>query len=117
VEKRPLVVTILGWLFIVTGGVGLLYHLMQRPAEEGIVWVSAVRLLAVVGGVFLLLGKSWARWLLVAWLGFHVAISVLHSWAQVVVHFVLLVVVALLLTRPPAAQYFQAAAPSGPRSN
>ncbi len=115
--KRPLVVTILGWLFIVSGGGGLVYHLLQRPTEEGIVWVSAIRLLAVVGGSFLLLGRSWARWLLVAWLGFHVAISALHSWVQVAVHSVFLVVVALLLTRPPVAQYFLATPPGESRSN
>jgi len=31
--KRPLPVTILGWLFIVTGLVGLVYHLSDGPLD------------------------------------------------------------------------------------
>ena len=107
--KRPLPVTILGCLFIVAGLVGLVYHLSERPLEPQIALVSIVRLLAVVGGIFLLMGHNWARWLLLAWLAFHVVASAFHSLSESIAHVVLLIVVGYLLLRPPAARYFQSA--------
>ena len=70
--KRPLPVTILGGLFIVAGLTGLVYHLSEGPLDRGMILISMVRILAIVGGVFLLLGHNWARWLMLAWLAFHV---------------------------------------------
>ncbi|HWY45216.1 MAG TPA: hypothetical protein VNX66_17080 [Candidatus Sulfotelmatobacter sp.] len=105
--KRPLPVTILGCLFIAAGLVGLVYHFQERPLEPGIVLVSLVRLLAVIGGVFLLLGHGWARWLLIAWLAFHVGVSAFHSLSETLAHLALLVVVGYFLLRPPASNYFR----------
>jgi len=107
--KRPWEVTFLGALFIVAGLVGLLYHGVSDPVSRELVLVSLVRIVAIVGGVFLILGHGWARWVLIAWLGFHVAISALNSVQQVLMHAVLLVVVAYFLTRPPASNYFRSA--------
>lgn len=106
-EKRPLAVTVLGFLFIVAGLVGLVYHLTERPLEKGIVLISLVRLLAVIGGVFLLLGRGRARWLLLAWLAFHVGASAFHSVSQTLVHILFLAIVAYFLLRLPASAYFQ----------
>ena len=52
--KRPIPVTILGCLFIVAGLVGLAYHLSQRPLDRWVALISFIRVLAVLGGVFLL---------------------------------------------------------------
>ena len=106
--KRPYQVTILGCLFIVTGLVGLAYHLSDRPIDRWIILIAAVRFIAVAGGVFLLLGHSWARWLLLAWLAFHVAVSAFHSVSQTLAHIVLLIVVSYFLLWSAAAKYFQA---------
>lgn len=105
--KRPLPVTILGCLFIVAGLVGLAYHLSERPLDHWIVLISIVRIIAVVGGVFLLMGHAWARWLMLAWLVFHVVVSAFHSLSESVAHVVLLMVVAYFLLGPPASKYFQ----------
>jgi hypothetical protein len=105
--KRPLPVTILGFLFIVAGLVGLAYHLSERPFAEGIVLISFVRLIAVVGGMFLLIGHGWARWLLLAWLALHIIVSAFHSLSESLAHVVLLIVVAYFLLRPPASNYFR----------
>ena len=105
--KRPLAITVLGCLFILAGSAGLVYHLTDRPLEKGIVLISLVRLLAVIGGVFLLLGHSWARWLLLAWLAFHVGISAFRSLPDTLAHLVLLIVVAYFLLTPPSATYFR----------
>ncbi len=114
--KRPISVTILGCLFIVAGTVGLVYHLSDRPLEPGIILISFVRLLAIVGGVFLLLGQSWARWLLLAWLAFHVAVSAMHSVSEALAHLALLIAVGYFLMTPPASKYFQPSVPPGPLS-
>jgi uncharacterized membrane protein len=105
--KRPFPVTILGCLFIVAGLVGLLYHLSERPLDHWVVPVSIVRIVAVVGGVFLLRGHNWARWLMLAWLAFHVVVSAFHSLSESTAHVVLLMVVGYFLLRPPASKYFQ----------
>ncbi|HVP48786.1 MAG TPA: hypothetical protein VMT32_19470 [Bryobacteraceae bacterium] len=107
--KRPIPILILGILFMATGLTGLVYHLHGDPLNRETLVVSLVRLLAVIGGIFLLLGKNWARWLVVAWMGFHVAISALHSWWQVAAHAVLLVVISYFLFTRPDSDYFRQA--------
>jgi len=108
--KRPLPVTILGCLFIVAGLVGLFYHLLESPLDHWIVLISIVRIIAVVGGIFLLMGHNWARWLMLGWLAFHIVVSAFHhSLSESLAHVVLLMVVGYFLLRPPASKYFQSA--------
>jgi len=116
VNKRPLSVTILGWLFVAAGVVGLAYHAtefkIERPFENDAAWVCSVRLLAIVDGAFLLRGHNWARWLAIAWMAWHVGLSVFHPWSELIVHALLLVVMAFFLFRPRASAYFRAASTS-----
>lgn len=105
--KRPIIVTAIGILFILAGGVGFVYH-FRRPFERDFFVIEAVRLLAVVGGVFLLQGRGWARWLVLLWLAFHVGISALDSMGKFTFHLVLLLVIGYGLLRPPASEYFRA---------
>jgi hypothetical protein len=107
--KRPWAVTILGWLFIVAGLVGLLYHAAHERTSWALALISLIRIAAIVGGIFLLMGHSWARWVLVAWLAFHVVVSAFHSVGQVAAHVVLLAVVAYFLFMDRAANYFRPA--------
>jgi uncharacterized membrane protein len=106
--KRPIPLTVLGLLFIVVGLVGLVYHLSQRPLDRWVALVSLIQVVAIVGGVFLLKGRNWARWLMLGWLGFHVGVSAFHSLSDCIAHAVLLLVVAYFLLTPPDSQYFQA---------
>ena len=71
------------------------------------VWSNVVRLLAVVGGTFLLLGRNWARWLVIAWMGFHVGLSILHKPFELVVHCLFFVALLFFLFRGPASSYFR----------
>ena len=120
-KKRPLTVLILGCLFIVTGAIGLASHLtdfkLSKPVESELLWISLVRLLAIISGIFMLLGRNWARWLALAWIAFHVAISFFHSVQQVVVHGLLFVLIAYCLYRPEVRAYFnyREAAPDRPQ--
>ena len=107
--KRPFQVTILGCLFIIAGLVGLGYHLSERPLDPWIVLLSTIRIIAVVGGVFLLLGHGWARWLMLAWLALHVVVSAFHSLSDSAAHVVLLMVAGYFLLGSSASRYFQSA--------
>ena len=82
-------------------------ELRRHPIEFGL--IQTVRLLGLIGGVFVLRGFNWARWLLIFWLAFHVALSAFHSRRELMVHGLLFVVVAHLLFRAPAAAYFRSA--------
>lgn len=114
-RKRPLSITVVGLLFLVTGLVTFSYHLLRgwslrgstRGGIHSDVWlVLSVSLLAAVVGVFLLRGSNWARWLALAWLAFHVVISALHSWQETTMHVLLLVAITWLLARPEASRWF-----------
>jgi hypothetical protein len=98
--KRPFQVTILGCLFIIAGLVGLGYHLSERPLEPWVILISGIRIIAVVGGAFLLLGHGWARWLMLAWLALHVVVSAFHSLSDSAAHVVLLVFPARVVCFP-----------------
>jgi len=87
---------------------GLVRH-FPRPMvfHQDDIWILLTELLAVVAGVFLLLGCNWARWMAVAWMAFHVAIS----WpvmGQLAVHALILAGITWLLFRADARQFFAA---------
>ena len=112
--KRPLSVILIACLLTSAGLLGLAYHLSElklHPVRYGILAIALVRLLAVIAGVFLLLGRNWARWLAVGWIASHVMISFYHSWQEVAFHAVLLLAFAYFLFRPQANRYFHAEAP------
>ena len=112
VVKRPRSVTVIGYLFIAVGIVGIVYHAAdltrQSLLESDAVLVLLVRLLAIVAGVFILRGANWARWLALAWLGFHVILSAFNSFPETLMHLALSVVIAYVLLRPGASAYFRA---------
>jgi len=112
-NKRPLSVTIIGCIFIAAGVIGFAYHVPEfktlHPFPYEIVWGFSVRLLAVLGGVFVLRRHNWARWLLLAWIAFHVILSAFHSLSELIVHGLLFAVVVYVLFRPRASAYFRGA--------
>jgi len=112
-KKRPLAVTIISWLYIATGIVGIAYHAREfnphHLFEGDAMLAVSVRALAILSGIYMLRGKNWARYLALAWVGFHVIVSVFHSRGELVMHSVLLVVIAYFLFRPPTTRYFSAA--------
>ena len=109
--KRPLAVTLIAWLYIVAGTVGLAYHGTKfktlDPFPSELVWICLIRLLAILCGVFLLRGKNWARWLAVAWMAYHVGLSAFHTVAELILHTLFLAIIAWFLFRPNASAYFR----------
>jgi hypothetical protein len=109
--KRPLSVAVLSFVFIAAGATGLIYHLKDfrphYPFQYEVIWISLVRLLAVIGGIYMFLGRNWARWLCLVWLAFHVVISTVHPIQELAFHVVIFVVIAILLFRRHANEYFR----------
>ena len=108
-KQRPLSVTLIGYLFIAAGVMGIIYHAAElkdvATPEGGL--VLFVRVLAIIGGIFTLRGANWARWLLVAWIVYHVILSFYHSTAELIMHFGLSIVVVISLFHPKANAYFK----------
>ena len=105
-SKRPVSVLIISCLYITVGAVGFAYHFPELIAfKEYAVWIELTELLAIIAGAFMILNYNWARWLALAWMAFHIAISfpVLRQMAE---HSIIFAVLAWLLFRPDARRYF-----------
>jgi hypothetical protein len=107
--NRPFQVTILGWLFIVVGMLNGGYHLWKGTLDRWTFLIAGIGIVAIVAGAFLLRGARWARWLVLAWLAFHVVVSALNSVWDALPHIVLLLIVGYFLLGPPTSKYFQRA--------
>lgn len=107
--KRPFQVIVIGWLFIAVGLLSLAYHLIKNPFDRWAFPIVLIGITAIVGGIFLLRGRGWARWLILAWLAFHVAVSALNSLSISMAHFVLMIAVGYSLLMPPTSKYFKPA--------
>lgn len=109
--KRPLAVTIIGWLFVIAGTVGFIYHAKELnigdPFANDAVWVELVRLLAVAGGILTLRGSNIGRWLLISWMAYHVVLSFFHPLSELIVHVIILAVVAYGLFHRRSAEFFR----------
>jgi hypothetical protein len=113
-HKRPLSVTIVAWVYIAVGVAGFVFYFTEFPANSALqseaLLVESVRFLAIVGGVFLLRGQNWARWLAVAWMAFHVGLSAFHTRRELAIHSLFFVVIVCCLFHAGARAYFR-----GPR--
>ncbi|HEV2274135.1 MAG TPA: hypothetical protein VGR96_08215 [Acidobacteriaceae bacterium] len=113
--KRPLAVTFLGWLFVAAGAGAVAMSVKQFEAQGAphheLVWILLLNSAAIVCGIFLLRGSSWARWLALAWMAGHVVLSLFHSLQEAAVHLLLFFLIAYLLFREDAKVYFRATAP------
>jgi hypothetical protein len=117
--RRPRAVTLIAWLFVLVGAGGLLNDLWplltadagrqlaklraDGLADLGPAWTS--RLLAIAGGVGLYRGHNWARWLLVAWMVFHIGLSLFHSLPELLTHVIVFAPLLYLLFRRSTGAY------------
>jgi hypothetical protein len=107
--KAPWEITFLGGLFIAVGTLALVYHATHGTMDRWMPVILLLELVAIIGGVFLILGRSWARWVLIAWQAFHVVAGTLNSVSDGLAHLALLAVIAYFLLRSPASFYFRRA--------
>jgi hypothetical protein len=110
-SKRPISITILASVYLMTGTVGFAVHFNEILARHAFQYDDALieltELTAIVCGVFMLQGRNWARWLALAWIAFHAAFSLFDSLQKGAVHGLFLVLIAYFLFRPDARTYFQ----------
>ena len=111
-KPRPRSITIISWFFLIFGSIALISGLvptsnLSLEQLKGHWMVHLSRLLAMVSGLFMLRGHNWARWLLVAWIAFHIVLSALHSVLQLLIHVVIFGIILFFLFRRPASEYFQ----------
>ena len=114
--KRPITVTLIALLLLLSGVAGIAYHLTDvktwHPFPYGYVAILLIHVLDIVAGIYMLRGHNWARWVALLWIAFHLAISFFNSWSQVAVHSVVLAIFAYVLLRPAAAAYFRSQKPA-----
>ena len=107
-SKPPIPVLIVAVLYLLVGGVGFVHHFPELMAGHGdAVGIEVTELLAVVAAVGLLLRKNWGRWLAMAWIVFHVGLSLFHPLRELLMHAVLCALIAWLLFRPATARWFK----------
>ena len=110
-RSRPISILIVAWLFVMVGAGGLVgqtLKLLGGAAFDGdMAWASASEFAALLGGVFLRDARNWARWLLVAWMAFHIVLSAIHDLPKLLVHCAIFAPILFLLFRPPAAAFFR----------
>jgi len=110
-KNLPLPILVVSILFILAGSIGFTYHLKEFYQPDvnvsQLIWVLLLRILAIVCGSLLLLRMSWARWLAIAWLAYHVYIGAINSTSEMIAHIVLLVIVTVLLFLPVSTAFFQ----------
>ncbi len=125
VSRRPLTITLIGALFVIVGITSLArlgLAAVDPPAADAVPyhaeawWVAASAVVALAGGALLLAGRGWARWILVAWLGFHVGLSLLHEPVALAIHAALFAVITWLLFRRAASAHFRGEATSAART-
>lgn len=118
---RPLSVLILGWLFIVVGIGGLVLHVREinwnSLFERDLILAAVVRISAIVGGMFLLRGDGWARWLLIAWTLFHVILSMFHPLSELITHCVIMAAVSFFLLRSKVSEFLRTSRTQTPASS
>jgi uncharacterized protein YacL len=104
-NKRPVSILLLACLFATVGVVGFVRNI-HAFGQQDFIWIELTEVLAVIAGIFMFLGRNWARWLALAWMSFHVILSVSVP-RTFVVHLLILALIILLLFRSEARQYFR----------
>ena len=111
-KKRPIAVTVIAGLLILGSCAGIVLGLVNTKSlsddHYAILWIVAVNAAGMVAGGFILRGENWARWLAVAWIGFHVVITLWNPWQQRAMHWLIFGLIVFGLFRQEARKYFGA---------
>ena len=105
--RPPIPVLIVAIAYLAVGVIGFVAHFhdsLGAPSEG--VWIELTELIAAVTGVYLFLGRNWARWLAVAWIAFHIVLSAFGNVRELVMHVIMAALIVWLLFRPGSARWF-----------
>ena len=113
-NQRPRSVLLIGVLFIAIGLLDIwrgAIPLTNTPVHlrGDDLTVLSIGLMALLGGIFMLQGYDWARWLLIAWMTLHVALWIRHPYV-LLGHVAIFGLILAGLFHPTASAYFQRSA-------
>lgn len=116
-HKPPISVLVIAVLYIAVGVIGFAYHWTDLHAGgafhyDGMV-IEATELTALICGVFMLRRQNWARWLALAWIAFHVVLSVFQDLRGVIIHSIICALIAWAVLHPGASRYFRSTRAAG----
>lgn len=106
--RLPVPLVVIACLYLAVGVVGFVYHFHDLlVGQQDAIWVELTEFLAIICGVFLLRRHNWARWLAVAWMAFHVAISAFHPLPRFFIHSLFFIAIVWALFASASARVFQ----------
>jgi hypothetical protein len=111
--KPPLTILIIGWLFVVVGAAGIIAGFWRSDLFAGgslhsdDMWAILSGVVALAGGILVLRSIGLGRWMILAWLVFHVVLSWLHTFTELIIHAALLLLIGYFLLRPQASVFFR----------
>ncbi len=95
----------IGAVDVYRGGEPLLMPGKALHLASDDLFVLAIGVIALIGGVFVLRGRNWARWLLTGWMALHLVLSA-GELRTLGVHLLIFGIMTFLLFRPRAAASF-----------
>ena len=86
-NKRPWPVIVIASLYLLVGVIGFVAHFPELWARHpDAVGIELTELVGAISGVGLLMRQKWARWLALAWILFHVGLSLFHPIGELAIH-------------------------------
>ena len=82
-SKRPWPVIVISSLYLLVGVIGFVAHFQELWARHpDAVAIELTELVGAISGAGLLMRQKWARWLALAWILFHVGLSLFHPLGE-----------------------------------
>ena len=107
-NKRPWPVIVIACLYLLVGVGGFAGHFRELIARHpDAVGIEITELVGAISGVGLLMRQNWARWLALAWILFHVGLSIIHPLGELAIHAAFCVLIVWALFRPESSRWFQ----------
>jgi len=86
-SKRPWPLIVIACLYLLVGVGGFAAHFPELMARHpDAVAIELTELVGAISGVGLLMRQKWARWLALAWILFHVGLSLFHPIGELAIH-------------------------------
>lgn len=106
--RRPWPVIVIACLYLLVGVGGFVVHFPELWARHpDAIAIEVTELAGAISGAGLLFRQNWARWLAVAWILFHVGLSLFHPLGELAIHAAFCVLIVWALFRAETRQWFR----------